>query len=351
MFESHNAESILRELLSRVDEDLDTREGSYIYDALAPAAVRMSALYRDMDGLILDLFPQTTRQEVLMERFLDTVGLVRKEATKATGEVVVTVVGTVLIPAGTLFSTAVLANSDERPIFFQATQDVVVTGQGTVPVEAVEGGRIGNVFSNTVTMVQSPLTGVISVTNPKAFSGGADIESLEEMRARYIDAVRNPRPYGRPQDYVNWAKAVSGVGGAYVFPQWRGLGTVKVVVTDPESGPVSQSVLNAVAEALEERKVAGIEVSVFTVTTRNIDLTISITIRPGTSLQEVRQAVIDNLNAYLVEVGVGGTVRLSGLSNAVFVTDGVEDYRILQPTGNIPLGDEESARLGTVTWQ
>src|SRR5690606_33796358 len=98
MFESHNAESILRELLSRVDEDLDTREGSYIYDALAPAAVRMSALYRDMDGLILDLFPQTTRQEVLMERFLDTVGLVRKEATKATGEVVVTVVGTVLIP-------------------------------------------------------------------------------------------------------------------------------------------------------------------------------------------------------------------------------------------------------------
>jgi len=351
MFEQFNAENILADLIARVPTDLDTREGSYIYDALAPAAVRMSELYKDMDLLLRDVFPDSTQQTTLMERFLDTVGLVRKDATKASGGILMVASGTVTVPAGTLFSTEVLANSGERPVFFVAVADTTITGTGNIAVEARDAGASGNVFSYTVTLVQSPISGVVNVTNPAAFSGGSDQESLESMRARYIDAVRNPKPYGRPQDFINWAKAVSGVGGAFVFPRWRGLGTVKVVVTDPNGGAVSSPVLDQVAAYLEIRKVAGIEVSVFTVANVSIDLTISISISSGQIISEVRQRVVDNLNTYFLGVAVGGTVRRSGISNAIFSASGVADFTLISPAENILLDSEQSARLGAVTWQ
>ncbi len=46
------------------------------------------------------------------------------------------------------------------------------------------GGRAGNVAAGALTMLASPLAGVVSVTNPQPAVGGADAEPLESARRR-----------------------------------------------------------------------------------------------------------------------------------------------------------------------
>ena len=45
MYENVTYEDILKRMLSRVSADLDKREGSILYDALAPAAMEMQMMY------------------------------------------------------------------------------------------------------------------------------------------------------------------------------------------------------------------------------------------------------------------------------------------------------------------
>ncbi|MFC6545371.1 hypothetical protein [Cohnella cellulosilytica] len=49
MFEHMTYDFILQRMLDRVSDDLDKREGSIIYDALAPAAAELAQLYIDLD--------------------------------------------------------------------------------------------------------------------------------------------------------------------------------------------------------------------------------------------------------------------------------------------------------------
>ena len=45
MFEGYTFEYLMESMLSRVPDSLDKREGSIIYDALAPAAAELAQMY------------------------------------------------------------------------------------------------------------------------------------------------------------------------------------------------------------------------------------------------------------------------------------------------------------------
>ena len=49
MFETYTYEYILNEMLDSISDDLDKREGSVIYNAIAPAAMKLSENYRKME--------------------------------------------------------------------------------------------------------------------------------------------------------------------------------------------------------------------------------------------------------------------------------------------------------------
>ena len=68
VFEDKTFESVLKSLLSKVPSSLDKREGSVIYDALAPAAAEIAQLYIDMDFTIKETFADTADREYLIRR-------------------------------------------------------------------------------------------------------------------------------------------------------------------------------------------------------------------------------------------------------------------------------------------
>nr|WP_307896974.1 hypothetical protein [Clostridium botulinum] len=49
MFEDQTEEVILDRMMNKISNDLDKREGSIIYNALAPAAQEVAKMYSDMD--------------------------------------------------------------------------------------------------------------------------------------------------------------------------------------------------------------------------------------------------------------------------------------------------------------
>ena len=69
-------------MLNRVSDDVDKREGSIIYDALAPAAYFLADQYFQLENFIDLLLPDTALGEYL-DRAVSGYGVTRKEASAA----------------------------------------------------------------------------------------------------------------------------------------------------------------------------------------------------------------------------------------------------------------------------
>ena len=60
MYEHMTFEKLLKDMLDRVPSTLDKREGSVLYNALAPSAVELQNAYIEMDNILDMVFVDTT---------------------------------------------------------------------------------------------------------------------------------------------------------------------------------------------------------------------------------------------------------------------------------------------------
>ena len=91
----------------------------------------------------------------------------------------------IVIPSGTRVST--LATSTQNSVYFRTTTDATISpGESSVlaPVQAESAGLNGNVGSNTITIVNTPILGIQAVSNPSPTAGGRDQESDADFANR-----------------------------------------------------------------------------------------------------------------------------------------------------------------------
>lgn len=126
------------------------------------------------------------------------VGISRSGASRATGTVrwlrSVSTTASVSIPAGTRFARAgtnpPISYVTTAPGWIPAggTQSVRTDGPGgDIPARAETPGTAGNTGIGTTTVTLSTLAGINSVTNPTPFTGGADLETDDQFRARIVE--------------------------------------------------------------------------------------------------------------------------------------------------------------------
>lgn len=85
MYENITYEVILERMLDRVIEkfpDIDTGEGSVIYNALAPAAIELQNMYISLDVILNESFADTQSRDYLIKRCAER-GVGVKSATYA----------------------------------------------------------------------------------------------------------------------------------------------------------------------------------------------------------------------------------------------------------------------------
>lgn len=140
MYEDQTYEALLERMLDRVPEGMDKREGSIIYDALAPAAAEMAQMYIELEVSNNLYFPDTAGGEYL-ERSIAWTGITRHPAGKAqlSGKFYTSGGELLDVPLGSRFSLGLL--------HFSAAEKL---SPGTYRLESETAGAEGNQYSGTL---------------------------------------------------------------------------------------------------------------------------------------------------------------------------------------------------------
>lgn len=181
-----------------------------------------NALYGYLDFIAIQANPFTATGEYAIA-WGALKGVYIKGAAYAAGTVACSGTNTMVIPAG----TSVIRGDGAT---FTTTADAtIVNGTANAPVIAGTAGAAGNTPAGTTFTLGAGIAGVSSsVVTVAGLQGGADVETSDAFKARYLQKYAAPAQGGAPSDYPEWAETVSGVTRTWVRPNGMGAGTVIV---------------------------------------------------------------------------------------------------------------------------
>jgi len=237
-------------------------------------------------------------------------------------------------------------------IIYEVTEEATIAaGQALVTVIATTAGANTNAAAGTTLNLIETVSGIDSTAtvNGDGITGGADLESLESWRARYLDRIQKPPQGGNANDYVQWALEVPGVTRAWSYPLELGEGTITVrfVRDDDDVIPTEQDVETVEAYINDRRCVTSVLTVVAPIATPN-DFTIALV--PNTSV--VQAAVLAELtDLYRREAKPGGTMLISRIREAVSIAAGESDNNVVSPAADITHTTGQMPLLGDITWQ
>lgn len=345
MLENQTEEMIKKRLLDAVPSEIDKTEGSFIYDAVSPAAIELAEAYIEINSILDKVFVGSSYGEWL-DKKAGEFGLSRKHATKATGEVLIKGKPQTVIPKGTIVQT-------EDDLQFRVTELVIIETEAvTAQVEALEEGIRYNIPTGRIVKFTTQPPGASSVFNEEPVSGGTEIEPDEEFSKRILIKARTPSTSGNANHYRQWAMEVSGIGNAKVFPLWDGPGTVKVSVIDMNKMPASDVLVEQVVNHIEDVRPVGALVSVFPASISTIDVLAMLAIVEGYSIDFIQQEFTNKFSSYLKEIAfTENIISHARIGYILLGIEGVKDYSSLTLNGegdSIVLGSDAVPITGSI---
>lgn len=330
---SQTYKEILQGMLDKVPGNVDKREGSIIYDALAPCAYFLMQQQFQLENYTDLVFADTAVGEYLDMAVADH-GMTRKAATAAIRQVVTT--GAVAV--GTKWGI--------HELTFEITE--LISGN-LYKAECTTAGTAGNRYSGTLSPV-SNVTGV-TATLGDVIIAGTDEETDDALRDRLYEKVRMPATSGNAYQYKQWALEVPGVGDAKVFPLDNGAGTVTVLVVDNDKA-INAALPDPVAAYIETVRPIGATVTVASPTEKPVNVSASVILNGSKTLEEVRAAFEAAFETFLADmVFTAYSVSYAKLGGLLLDIPGVEDYNGLtvnSGSGNITVGSKEIPVKGTI---
>ena len=330
---SKTYEEILQEMLDMVPSNVDKREGSIIYDALAPCAFFLSQQDFKQENFYDLVLPDTAVEDYL-DRAVAAYNVSRKPATAAVRQM--TTSGAV--PLGTRWGI--------NNLIYVVTEK---QGDTDYYVECETLGEVGNQYSGEMQPV-SNISGVTASLG-SIITSGADRETDEALRERFFQKVRLPATSGNEYHYKLWALEVPGVGDAKVFKLDNGPGTVTVLIVDSDK-KVDKSLEASVQAYIESVRPIGASVTVDSPTTTAINVEASVLLDGTKTPDEVLVEFKSLLSAYLKSlIFQDYRVSYARIGSILLSTAGVQDYDNLtlnEAFGNITVGTKSIPVMGTV---
>lgn len=350
MYEDKTYEAILQEKLARVASSLDKREGSIIFDALAPNSLESAMIYVALDTVLNETFADTASRDYLIMRCAER-GITPLPATCAVG------IGefSMDIPIGTRFSCdkynwAVTEKIESLKYYLTCETAGAdpngYTGQ-LIPIEYIEG------------LATAELTSIVI--------NGEDEEATETLRLRYLNSFEN-QSYGFNRgQYIEVTEALPGVGGCKPYRAWKGPGTVKLVITGSDYQPPSETLINTVQTAIDPTQNGGDgiglapidhEVTVVGAAGTTVNISTTLTFASGWNLTECLPYIQNALDAYYLELNsmwskeAGLIVRVSQIESRLLALAGIVDISgttLNGQAGNLTLDKDAVAVRGSFT--
>ncbi len=348
MFEETTYESIMTRMLNKVrteHPEIDTREGSLIYTAIAPCALELAIMYTELDRVLEEAFAETASLTYLERRTAER-GIRQR-----------------------LASCAVMQGRFDVPVnvgtrFSLGDYNYVVTDMAKSYLTCETAGS----EPNTVIGELTPIDNVIGLTSAEIANcvvPGEDDEDVESLRARYFASL-DTTSYGfNARQYREVVDDLDGVGGTKVIPAWNGGGTVKLVILDSTYRAPASELVDIVQNAIDPvdhtgegvgLAPIGHRVTVVGATETPVDIECTFEYVDSYSWDDISAEVYNVLDNYFTELSKAWetetvVVRINQINSLLMSVNGVVDVSgttLNGTTSNLVLDAENIAIRGTV---
>lgn len=366
MFEDRTYENIMEECLAAAPAEVDLRQGSIFYDAVASAAFKIAQFYADI-STAFDLVFLTTAVDEYLDRKGAEYGVFRLPAVPAAYEYVWS--GAAQPAPGSRFFA--------EGLFFVLRRD-----EGVLYLEAeTPGATGGNILPGTAAVPVENIGGLTSSAFGPAIIPGSDAESDDDYRERIQEKIAGPAENGNRQHYKTWSESIPGVGRARIIPLFAGENTVMSVLIGTDGTPAAKAVVDQVQEYIDPitlnttvvvdgktfvvgdglgNGAANIGAHFLAASPISVPVNISFTaeLKSGATAEQIKADAITAITAYLKDLalntpeGQSVIVRVSAVSSILYTLPGLLDYTALTlngETANIELTNMQIAVLGEVS--
>lgn len=231
----------------------------------------------------------------------------------------------------------------------------------SIAVETEDYGQEANIVAGAQVTLSSPIAGISDTAFVQygGLSGGADLETDDELRTRIIYRWANPVAQFNDESIINKAKEVSGVTRVWVQDATPTVGQVTIYFTrDNDASPIPDAgeITTTKAKILEIKpaNTADSDVIVSAPTPITVPFTFSALSPNTTSMQTAITANLTQLFSEDTEVGENLTAYAyqSAIWNTVDTETGarVLSFTLSTPTTDVTIASGQLAILGAVTY-
>jgi hypothetical protein len=232
-----SAETILQGLLSHYKAlaaangypNISADPNSEVYIRFSAVSQQLAVMYnimqQQMDARMVD-----TATGDDLDRVLNQYGLVRKAATSAEGFF------QFITAAPQTLNSGMTLTGQNSLTYMVSVSGVYANGQN-VPVIAVDQGQNTDLgIGATLTWVSPPPLSQNTVPVSVALTGGSDLETDAQARARLYATIQNPPGSGNFQQLINMASSVDPIVEAgFVYSNFNGAGTQLIALAGYQS--------------------------------------------------------------------------------------------------------------------
>jgi len=326
---------------------VDTREGSIVHAAVAPAATELNEVYSAMDIFLDESFADTASRHHLIKRARER-GMEPLPATHAIVRGEFTPSGIDLMGRRFIADGVTFAAFEREP-------------EGTYRLRCETPGTVGNISEGKLIPVEFiDSQSLQSARIVELLIPGRDEEETEVFRRRYFDSFLHLASGGNIAQYREWVIAMPGVGACKIYPTWNGGGTVRVSILDSTFSPPSAELIDAVQTKLDPVPNSGEGlgfapighyVTVTGAQTAVIDIATRLTYRAGFNWLMMQAQVEATIDAYFEELArewgadwdsqVRLVIRISQIETRLLNLNGILDI-----SGTTLNGEARNKELG-----
>lgn len=346
-------EVIMQRMMNRVAENhpnIDLREGSIVFNALASAAIELSIAYAELSNTRDESFVATASREGILQGCKDIgmdVSIFEASAGVHKGEF------NVEVPIGSRWNCG---------LYNYVVTEFVEVNESNYYVYNMDCEASGSAPNN----ITGDLTAITDMPSDLTYAKvvecvieGEDETSDEDIVTAYYNFVGDTKVDGNLAQYKQWCEEYDGVGNYKIIPLWNGDNTVKVSILSASNQVASDELIAEFQEYLDPNVSGmgdgvapiGAFVTVSTATPLSVSISAHVKMKPN---YNDTQPISDAVSAYFSAISYAKTsVPYMNVGSVILSVEGVEsvsDLLINEGTVDITLGTEQIPFLEAARW-
>jgi uncharacterized phage protein gp47/JayE len=303
------------------------------------------------------LFLTSATSEAIVVLQAGEYGVLRKPAAAASGLISGSAAANGIYPSGVRFLSGAQIYVTIAPFVADAL------GAYTANVRAEKPGNETNRDAGAVLTLVDPSLypdfATTAIVGAGGLGGGADDETVEDLRQRALRRKRTPPQGGALADYERFALEVPGVVNAWArkFANGNGMVGAWVLFKGRENGIPTPSDLATVQAYIDERRLVRVDFQAVAPHPSPVDIVLALS--PDSTA--TRAAVTAALTAFFDATSPASRIRpslpddpfvlpLAWISEAVSTSPGEASHTIIEPAANLSFAPGEMPVLGAIAW-